>query len=85
MILWYNEAEQFNSVDVLYVYIYIKNGGFIMAYVITNECVSCGTCADECPQSCIAAGDDIYVINAEECVDCGSCADACPTDAIVAG
>jgi len=63
----------------------LKGMNFIMAYVITNDCVNCGTCADECPQSCISAGDDIYVINAEECVDCGSCADACPSEAIVAG
>jgi NAD-dependent dihydropyrimidine dehydrogenase PreA subunit len=57
---------------------------FIMAYVITDECVSCGSCADACPNDCITEGDDKYVINADECLDCGSCADECPNDAIKA-
>ena len=58
---------------------------FAMAYVITDECVSCGTCADACPNEAISEGEDKYVINADECVDCGTCADECPNDAIVEG
>ena len=54
-----------------------------MAYKITDECIACGSCADECPVNAITAGDDKYSINADECLDCGSCADACPNDAIV--
>ena len=54
-----------------------------MAYVITDECVSCGTCAGECPA--ISEGDDKYVIDADTCVDCGTCAGVCPTEAIVEG
>ena len=53
-----------------------------MAYVISDECVSCGTCEAECPQEAISQGDDHYVIDADACVDCGTCADACPTGAI---
>lgn len=34
-----------------------------MAYVITDECVSCGTCAGECPVEAIAEGDSHYEIN----------------------
>ena len=45
-----------------------------MAYVITDECVSCGTCAAECPVEAISEGDDKYVIDADTCVDCGTCA-----------
>ena len=52
-----------------------------MAYVINDECVSCDACADECPTSCISAGDDKYVIDEAECTDCGACADVCPVDA----
>ena len=52
-----------------------------MAYVITDECASCGTCEAEA----ISQGEDKYVIDADACVDCGTCADACPTEAIVAG
>jgi formate hydrogenlyase subunit 6/NADH:ubiquinone oxidoreductase subunit I len=54
-----------------------------MAYKITDECIACGTCIDECPVEAISAGD-IYKIDASTCIDCGSCADACPTEAIVA-
>ena len=50
-----------------------------MAYVITDYCVSCGTCADECPNEAISEGDGKYVIDPDKCVDCGTCADECPT------
>ena len=53
-----------------------------MAYVISDECISCGACESECPVNCISEGDSIYVINGAECIDCGSCADVCPTSAI---
>jgi ferredoxin len=53
-----------------------------MAYFITEECVSCGSCEGECPESAISAGDDVYVIDEEKCTECGACADTCPTDAI---
>ncbi len=56
-----------------------------MAYVITDACISCGTCAGECPVEAISEGDGKYVINADECVECGSCAASCPNDAIVEG
>ena len=56
-----------------------------MAYVITDECVSCGTCAGECPEEAISEGDSKYVIDADTCVDCGTCASVCPTEAIVEG
>ena len=56
-----------------------------MAYVITYECLSCGTCEGECPVSAISEGDGKYEINADECVDCGTCAGVCPAEAIVEG
>ena len=54
-----------------------------MAYKITDACVKCGACADQCPVEAISEGDEMYVIDADVCVDCGSCADQCPTEAIV--
>lgn len=51
-----------------------------------DECVGCGICADNCPNSCIAEGEDgKYVINADDCVECGVCADNCPNNAIAEG
>lgn len=56
-----------------------------MAYVITDACISCGTCEGECPTGAISQGDSIYVIDAGACIDCGTCAGACPTGAIEEG
>ena len=56
-----------------------------LAYTISDECVSCGACAPECPLDCISEGDSKFVINAETCISCGACAGACPTDAILEG
>lgn len=53
-----------------------------MAYKISDECISCGACADQCPVSCIAEGDGKYVINEDDCISCGACADTCPVNAI---
>jgi NAD-dependent dihydropyrimidine dehydrogenase PreA subunit len=52
-----------------------------MAYKISEDCIACGTCIDECPVDASAEGD-IYVIDPELCTDCGSCAEVCPVDAI---
>jgi len=54
-----------------------------MAYVITDECIACGACEDECPVEAISEGEDIYVINPELCTECGACADLCPVEAII--
>jgi len=54
-----------------------------VAYKITDDCVSCGTCAEECSSDAIKEGDDMYVIDKEKCTDCGTCVDVCPTEAIV--
>ena len=53
-----------------------------MAYVITDTCVSCRSCAIECPGGAISEGDGKYVIDADTCIDCGTCAATCPTGAI---
>ena len=53
-----------------------------MAYVITDDCTSCGACADSCPVEAISEGDDKYVIDPDTCTSCGACVDACPVGAI---
>lgn len=45
-----------------------------MAYVISDSCVSCGTCEGECPVGAISAGDGKYEIAADTCIECGTCA-----------
>lgn len=54
-----------------------------MAFVITDECLSCGTCAANCPADAIDMGDLHYVIDSDKCLECGTCAANCPADAIV--
>ena len=53
-----------------------------MAYVISDDCISCGTCEGECPAGAISEGDGKYVIDADTCMDCGSCGGVCPAGAI---
>ena len=52
-----------------------------MAYIISDECISCGACAEGCPVDCIKEADGKYVIDADACIECGACAEACPVDA----
>ena len=44
-----------------------------MARVINDTCISCGSCAAQCPVEAISQGDTQYVIDADSCIDCGAC------------
>ena len=52
-----------------------------MAYKSSEEGISCGACAAECPVSAISEGSDKYEIDADTCIDCGNCAEVCPVQA----
>ncbi|MEN6460007.1 MAG: 4Fe-4S binding protein [Syntrophomonas sp.] len=53
-----------------------------MAHVITDECIGCGSCIEECPTQAISESNDVYTINPDLCTDCANCKDNCPADAI---
>ena len=54
-----------------------------MAFVITDECVFCGTCKEECPGQAIFSSSGKYKIEASSCLECATCLETCPTGAIV--
>ncbi|GAC29970.1 YfhL family 4Fe-4S dicluster ferredoxin [Brumicola pallidula] len=59
-----------------------------MALFITEECINCDLCAEECPNEAITMGAEIYEINADKCTECvghyeePSCVGVCPVECI---
>lgn len=59
-----------------------------MALMITDECINCCVCEQECPNNAISQGDDIYVIDPDKCTECvghfdePQCRSVCPVDCI---
>lgn len=47
-------------------------------YIISDGCISCGTCLTVCPQNCIEMIDGKAVIRQENCLHCGNCERECP-------
>ena len=66
-----------------------------MAVKITDICIACGACIDECPVEAIVddsdnpTGADIYYVYANKCVECvghhasPACMEACPTEGCI--
>ncbi len=58
-----------------------------MAYYITEDCISCGACEPECPNTAIREGETIYIIDPDRCTECvgaynsSRCVEVCPVDA----
>ncbi len=52
-----------------------------MAYKINDNCIECGSCAENCPVGAITPGNNKYEINPSKCIDCGTCASVCPVGA----
>jgi len=52
---------------------------------ITDECVSCGACVEECPREAISERDDVFTIDPSRCDGCAeldtpACLEVCPND-----
>ncbi len=60
-----------------------------MALIITDECINCDVCEDECPNQAIYEGVDIFEILADRCTECvghfesSQCVEVCPVDCII--
>lgn len=50
-------------------------------FVINDNCIGCGRCAEACPADCIEPGEP-FRIQQEHCLRCGRCAEACPAQAV---
>jgi len=50
-------------------------------FIIGEDCIGCGTCAEVCPADCIEPGEP-FRIQQEHCLRCGLCAETCPKRAI---
>jgi len=54
--------------------------------IITSDCISCGACEPDCPNTAISAGDSIYVIDPDKCTECvgafdtPKCVELCPVE-----
>ena len=59
-----------------------------MAMMITENCISCGTCEPECPNQAISMGAEIYEIDPHRCTECvghfdaPQCVQVCPVECI---
>lgn len=53
-----------------------------MAVQISDDCIGCSACVNECPQGAIEIQDGQAVVDEATCVKCGICVDACPASAI---
>jgi len=56
----------------------INSKGFV---VNKNECISCGICAEKCPQDSIIMEDKAFIVE-DHCLHCGLCSETCPSGAI---
>lgn len=60
-----------------------------MSLMITDECIACDACRDECPSAAIEEAEPTYIIEPDICTECVGfddepfCISVCPVDSIV--
>ncbi|HET6429588.1 MAG TPA: NADH-quinone oxidoreductase subunit NuoE [Phycisphaerae bacterium] len=55
----------------------------LIRYVVTDDCIGCTLCAQQCPADAIAMTPyEKHQIDPEKCVRCGNCKRICPADAV---
>jgi ferredoxin len=59
-----------------------------MSLYITDECINCHACVQECPNKAIYFGTQHYIIDPEKCNECvghfdePQCLEVCPVECI---
>ena len=79
------EIEYFNlGVNPIFRESYAIGNGHISlkGYQITDACIGCGKCLENCPQRCIEIKDRKAAIQQGHCLHCGNCYEVCPVKAV---
>ena len=60
-----------------------------MALKISDDCIACDACREECPNEAIEENDPVYLIDSDVCTECvghfdePQCIAVCPVDCII--
>jgi ferredoxin len=60
-----------------------------MALLITDQCINCDVCEQECPNEAISQGEEVFVVDPNRCTECvghydrPQCIESCPVDCII--
>jgi len=53
-------------------------------YFITNDCIGCTKCVQQCPVDAISfMPQEVHIIDSEKCIQCDACRQICPVDAVI--
>jgi ferredoxin len=56
----------------------------MIRYEITDDCIGCTLCAQDCPTDAIAfKPHEKHEVDQEKCIQCDGCLQVCPVDAVI--